>query len=146
MPAVMPKTIELKTEGFLLVLELVSRSAGGQYSDWLHCNLHASLHGFSANYSFKLSTDELVRFHNGLLRMQRDLGKEIHSADMTDRSGPDEYFNLTMELNKLGQIEGRIILSNVPLRVSLEGSFSGDQTLLGPLSEQIKDVFREYKI
>ena len=132
----MTKTIEIKSKGFSLTLSFLSRSAGGTYDDWLHCAVEAHTSGFSANYTFKMLTDELIRFHEKLKAIQKSVGKEA-IAELTDRSGPDEYFNLSLKFNKLGHIEGHVMLNNVQSKVSLETEFATDQTVLEQLIDQI---------
>ena len=120
-------------------LDLIIKPAGKPGPEgWIHLDVRVSVPGFEGGFGAELQVEDLERFRNDLIHMDKHLGKDCKA----DLSGVEPGISISLESDKLGNIEGEYRFESDMYNgkpTCLSGAFNLDQTFLNPLIKSISE-------
>jgi hypothetical protein len=136
-------TITISAEGLsltIVVLERLRHESGSAHDDWLSCQVNVIVPGFTGSLKCDLEHSALVKFHNQLVKIVENPGKE-HSAHL---SGRDPGIDILMDVNASGQVSVRYTFINWvgKLNPELSGAFETHQSYIPNLVREINQTLK----
>jgi hypothetical protein len=128
--------MELRTHGLALTLDFSEPDSEG----WMRCEVIVQVPGFSGKFQCEVLRGEWTCFRDELAKMAKHVGIPSSANLTTIEPGIELHLNM----NRMGQIEGRYVLWNfdTPGQPSLSGVFELDQSYLPGLLNEVDNATR----
>jgi hypothetical protein len=124
--------MKISAHGLDLTIELDKPDKEG----WIQCALNIQVPNFSSNFSCGIQLNEFRDLLAKLMELQSKVGSD-HNVNW---GNTEENIDLSLKLNKMGQIEGSFQFSAMGYchGTTLAGDFSADQSYISLWLSQVK--------